>query len=150
FVEQAGKPLWSLSQAHDGWIRRVAVSSEGKTLATCGADGRVRLWSPDKGEKLQDRAHGTDVLSLCFAPDGKSVGYGDLKGEIQRRETATGKKVQVWIAKQMYRLDRIQDVGGVRCLAFDPSGTTLAAGGSQPTSGGFVQGAAALVYFEAS
>jgi hypothetical protein len=49
----------------------------------------------------------------------------------------------------MYKLDRIQDVGGVRCLAFDPSGQTLAAGGCIPVTGGFVEGMPLLVFFDA-
>jgi WD40 repeat protein len=90
FTEKAGKPLWSVVAAHQGWIRKLAVSPDGKTLASCGADGKVRLWTPDKGERTQEWAHGLDVLSLIFAPDGKTLLFGDLKGSIHRRETLSG------------------------------------------------------------
>jgi hypothetical protein len=48
----------------------------------------------------------------------------------------------------MYRYDRMQDVGGVRCLAFDRAGATLACAGGQPSGGGFVQGVPLLLFFE--
>lgn len=48
----------------------------------------------------------------------------------------------------MYLYDRIQDVGGVRVLAFDSQGTTLAAGGSSPKNGGFVQGSPLIHWYD--
>src|SRR6185369_14330148 len=40
--------------------------------------------------------------------------------------------------------------GGVRCLALSPDGKTLAAAGSKVSSGGFVQGAGQVTYFDAA
>jgi WD40 repeat protein len=40
-------PLWS-KEAHRGWLRALAVSPDGKTLASCGNEKLVKLWSiPD-------------------------------------------------------------------------------------------------------
>ena len=148
FAEKAPKPLWTVAQAHDGWVRQLAVSPDGKALASCGKDGFVRVWSPEKGEKSKEWSHAHDVLSLAFAPDSRSLVAGDLRGQVHQRDLATGKVAHVCDAREMYRLDRIQDVGGVRCLAFSPDGKTLVAGGAIPSSGGFVQGTALLVYFD--
>ncbi|HJZ59652.1 MAG TPA: hypothetical protein VKE74_32205, partial [Gemmataceae bacterium] len=50
--------------------------------------------------------------------------------------------------KELYRLDRIQDVGGVRCLLFSGDGKTLFVAGAEPKTGGFVQCVPVLVGFD--
>lgn len=139
YTEAAPPPLWSVEQAHNGWIRGMALSADGATLATCGADQRVCLWSPDDGSLRRALPAGDDVYSLAFHPQGALVA-GDLHGTIKQWDVATGASVRQFEARSMYLYDRIQDVGGVRVLAFDRSGATLAAGGAVPKGGGFVQG----------
>lgn len=145
------KPLWTVAQAHDGWIRQLAVSPDGKTLASCGRDGVVRLWSPEKGSKQRElTGHGEDVFAVAFHPDGKTLVSGDLKGVVKQWDLATGRVLRDLDARRLYRMDRIQDVGGVRCLAFDRTGKLLACAGSEPTSGGFVQGTPMILVFDAA
>jgi WD40 repeat protein len=149
YADKQPRPLWNVPQAHDGWVRQAAVSPDGKLLATCGRDAAVRLWSTEDGKKQRElTGRGEDVFCVAFHPDGKSLVSGDLKGAIQQWDLATGKGGRTFDAKVMYRYDRIQDVGGVRCLAFDRAGTTLACGGSEPKSGGFVQGAPLVLLFD--
>lgn len=150
FAEKTPKTLWANAKAHDTWIRQLTLSPDGKTLASCDSRGVVRLWSPEKGEKRAEWTHEFDVLSLAWAPDGKSIVAGDLRGKIHRRDVTTGKVIATYDAKEMYRLDRIQEVGGVRCLAFSPDGKTLAAAGADQPSGGFVQGTPLLIFFDAT
>lgn len=137
--EQPG-PVWSVAAAHDGWIRQAAVSPDGATLATCGSDGRVALWAAADGKPLHAWSdHAVDVYSLAFHPDGKSLVSGDLKGVIIHWDLATLKPLRRLDAQPMYLFDRLQDVGGVRRLAFSADGKSLAAAGARPASGGFVQ-----------
>lgn len=150
FAEKTTKPLWTVAGAHAGWVRKIALSPDGKALASCDNKGVVRLWSPDKGKSTAEWSHEHDLLSLAFAPDGKTFVVGDLFGRIHRREVSGGKVVASYEVKELYRLDRIQDVGGVRCLAFSADGKTLVAGGCEPTTGGFVQGMAVLAYLDSA
>jgi WD40 repeat protein len=148
YTDKMPVPIWNVADAHDGWIRQLAVGPDGQQLATCGMDGRIRLWSTDDGTKQRELGGpGGDVFSLAFHPDGKSLVAGDLKGIITQWDLAEGKPVRDFDAKIFYKLSYIQDVGGVRWLAFDADGKTLTAAGGQPDSGGFVQAIPTLRFF---
>lgn len=140
------KPIRDIADAHAGWIRKLALSPDGKTLASCDHLGIVRFWDAQTLKRTGEIVHGTDVLALSYAADG-SLFYGDLKGVIVRHDGV--KEMRRYEATGLYLLSRIQDVGGVRCLALSPDGKTLAAGGIKANVGGFVQGAAQVSYFDA-
>jgi len=148
-VEKEAKPLWALDQAHAGWIRGLALSSDGKLIATCGTDDKVRLWSTTDGKQQQELAgHPDDIFAVAFHPDGKSLVSGDLKGNVKHWAVASGKCQRDLDARVLYRLDRLQDVGGARCLVFDPTGATLACAGTQPKGGGNVQGVPTILVYD--
>ena len=147
-ADETPKPVWNVPAAHDGWIRQIALSADGERLATCGFDKTIRLWSTSDGKKLQEIAgQGEDVFSLAFHPDGKSLVAGDLKGIVKQWDLAEGKAVREFDAKILYMLSLIQDVGGVRVLAFDTEGKTLAVAGAKPASGGFVEALPLVKFF---
>ncbi|GIW82782.1 MAG: hypothetical protein KatS3mg105_4589 [Gemmatales bacterium] len=149
YADKNPQRLWSVDKAHDGWIRDVAISADGKWLATCGFDQMVRIWSTDNGKKLGELAgHGCDVFSVAFHPSGQSVVSGDLKGVVKQWDLKTNKVVKEFDARIMYKLSRLQDVGGVRRLAFDPLGATLGCAGTQPTVGANVQGTPTILLFD--
>jgi WD40 repeat protein len=147
FADKDPKPTWKVEQAHDGWVRQLAVSPDGGRVATCGRDGALRLWTPEGKKAGEWKGAGVDLFSVAFHPDGKSLVTGDLKGLV-RQHDLTGKEIRRLDAGKMYLLHRIQDVGGVRCLAFDPEGKTLAVAGAQPQSGGFVQAVPLVLLFD--
>jgi WD40 repeat protein len=69
---QKGEPVRSLKGVNR-W-RGVAVSPEGRTVATGTKDGRVRLWDTQTGELIETlKGHGSEIYSLAFSPDGKTL-----------------------------------------------------------------------------
>lgn len=140
--------VWTVEAAHDGWLRAVAVSADGAHLATCGKDGFVRIWTAADGKKAHQFETKSDTLSTVFSADGKRVFAGDLFGTICEIAFASGKASRIIEVKELHKLDRIQDVGGVKCLALSADGKTLFAGGAEPKTGGFVECTPLLIAFD--
>jgi WD40 repeat protein len=108
----------------------------------------VRVWSAVDGKLEREfSGGGEDLYSLACHPDGETVVVGDLKGAIHRYGLRDGARMQSFDAGEFYKLSYIQDVGGVRTLAFSADGAVLAAGGCIPENGGFVQGIPGLRLF---
>jgi WD40 repeat protein len=148
YLDPMSQPIWSVADAHNGWIHSIANSPDGKALASVGRDKILRLTSAENGAAMHTSITADDAFAVAFHPSGKFVVTGDLKGLIQVWDAATGKVARTFDAAAMYLKDRIQDVGGVRCLTFDEKGETLIAGGSKPKSGGFVEGSLQILFFD--
>ena len=144
-VAEQSEPIWQHAEAHAGWLRAMALSPDSQQLATCGADRMIRLWNTTDGSLLQQfSGGGQDLYSLAFHPDGTRLAVGDLQGVIGLWDHHTGQSLGQWEAREFYKLSYIQEVGGVRGLAWNGAGTVLAAAGCIPENGGFVQGIPAL------
>ena len=123
--------LWKKEGAHESWARKVAVSPDGKLVATGGNDQVVRLWS-DRGKKVAELAgHEGYIFSLLFHPEGKGLFSGDQLGVVREWKVPAGKQLrQLDLAVLHTRLENfLAHVGGVRCLAVDSTGQLLACGG---------------------
>ena len=152
YADEAPKPKWVRNECHSRWMRSLAVSPDGSLLATCGADRVVRLWSADDGAPVwESPRQEEDLLVAQFHPAGKSLAVGDLKGRVTDWDLASRKPARQLDAGVLYLrpivsgVPEINDVGGVRCLAFDASGKALACAGSQPATSGFFTGKPTVV-----
>lgn len=136
---------WKVENAHDGWLRQLAVN---KThLATVGRDGFVRLWS-HAGKRVAEWRGQEEVFAVAFQPDGKRVVFGDLKGVVRVWDFAANKIEREFALKDFYKLSRLQDVGGLTRLMFLDGGKTLLAIGCAPTDGGTMQGIPTLDWLD--
>lgn len=143
------QPKWRVERAHEGWVRDAAMNKDGTLLATCGSDRMVKAWNPSDGsQRFELRDTNDDLYCVSFSPDGQHLLAGDRRGLVYQWEIATQKVVRKLDASVLYKLDRIQDVGGVRTLAFSHDGTQLAVGGMKPKNGATIQGVPALLLFD--
>ena len=87
-----------LSDRQTERVSSIALSADGRTLATGDEDGTIRLRDPETGRVLMNlRGHESDVLRLAFSPDGRrlaSVGIHNrppsLRGEVLLWEVRVG------------------------------------------------------------
>ena len=127
--------------AHARWIRKVAVSPDGKTVASVADDMICRLWDAETGARRLELAghlattphHFPSMLYACaFSPDGLHVATGDKVGHIVVWEVASGRPTATIEAPGFYTWDPTQrrhSIGGIRSLAFSSDGRMLAVGG---------------------
>jgi hypothetical protein len=145
-----GKVIWwdldkrrpaRIVDAHAKWIRALALSPDGGTVASVGDDMVCRLWDATTGTKRHELRghkektphHFPSMLHACaFSPDGKYLATGDKVGHVVIWETASGKQAGIVEAPGLYTWDpeqRLHSIGGIRALAFSADGQLLAAGG---------------------
>jgi type VI secretion system protein ImpC len=100
-------------------VNSVAFAPDGKTLASGGLDGTIKLWSVADGKELATlRGHAGRVLSVAFAPDGLTLASAS--------DDLTAK---LWdVATRSKRISLRGHAKTVECGAFTPDGKALATG----------------------
>src|SRR5262249_7456089 len=74
---------------HTDFVRGLALTPDGWTLATAGADHTVRLWDPGGGRLVATlRGHGSSVEAVSWAPDSAMLASGDKGGVIHLWDSA--------------------------------------------------------------
>ncbi len=122
FRESAtGRPVRRYD-GHDAGITDLALSPDGKTIATAGGQ-EVRLWDSNSGELLDRLPEASDLKFVAFSPDGKRLAFGGKDGIIRLWEPATRRVVA--------RLEGHR--GWVTGLKFSPDGRHLASTGEEAT-----------------
>jgi WD40 repeat protein/serine/threonine protein kinase len=106
-------------------ILSLAISPDGKRLATGNADSTVKLWEVETG-KMETNFTGFKgpVFAVAFSPNGQSLAAG---GGDPYREQAELKILE--LAAHTEPMTFKGHDGPVFCVAFSPDGKTLASGG---------------------
>ena len=83
-------------RAHDGPVRTVWWSADGRRFATAGSDGTATVWDALAGKLLQSwKSGGPTIKCLAWSPDGRHVAGTDPTGLIQVWEPAADRRVSV-------------------------------------------------------
>ena len=107
--------------AHQGWVRSLSFSPDGRTLASTGSEPMIRFWDVADGrEAFTQSGHRSEIRNLVVSPTDSTVVTAGQDGTIRHWDTATGRELGL-IARFAESADT---------MAIAPDGKTLLIGGS--------------------
>src|SRR5205807_1105745 len=87
---------------HRGAINGIALSPDGKMLATAASDKQVLLWQVPTGKELQAlRGHQGWVHAVAFMPGGRALASASQDGTVRLWDAATGKEVRTLLRQRL-------------------------------------------------
>ena len=108
-------------EGHKDAIYALAISADGKILATGSYDQKIILWNAADATPLRTLdGHNGAVFDLAFRPDGKVLASASADRTIKLWDVATGKRLDT----------RSEPTREQQTLAFNADGTKLYAGGA--------------------
>ncbi len=111
---------------HQEEVYAMAISPDGKMLATGGGGNTVRVWEVPTGEERQHWSPEHSVRALSFSPDSKLVASGGSYNTVRVWQVATGKELQRCPHEESGQTSIIS-------LDFSPDGQTLASASEAET-----------------
>ena len=116
--EQKTLPSLTLD-GHKGWVYEVAISADGKTLASSSYGGKIKVWNLSNGKLLHTiNAHTDAIESLVISPDGKIIASGSWDNHIKLWDLTNGNLLQTLKGH----------IDDVKAIAMTADGHTLASG----------------------
>jgi WD40 repeat protein len=119
-----------LVYGYGGTVAGVAMSQDGKLLATVLGNSAVQLWDVETGKEIRQlKGPSNGVATVHFAPDGKSLATRGFDRTTSVLETQSGKQLAQVKSKQTDAAIRFIARGGTtgsEGLAFSHDGKTIA------------------------
>jgi WD40 repeat protein/serine/threonine protein kinase len=103
---------------HTGTVHRLALSADGRVLASGSYDATVRFWNPETGETQAVISVDSAVRAVAFSPDDRLLACAMVSGQVSVFDVATAARVAHWSA----------DVNQTNAVAFSPDGSILVTG----------------------
>ncbi len=140
-------------QAHRFWNWQLALSPDGKRLATttgqylaggwkyepaAETEASIKIYDTASGELVASFGHTPPVLSCAFSPDGEHVAAANMMGEVRvwsLKAGAEAKPVAQWTSPDFTSWGTTKThhyCGGIYGLAFSPDGAQLLGCGMGP------------------
>ncbi len=120
----------SIAIGHTAPVNAIAMSPDGKSLATASADTLLRVWAISGSVQVPQLKlsctffnYPSSLVSLTWSPSGQELASGDADGNLR-----------VWhLPCQTAPVNLPGPQGSVRSVAYSPDGQILASGGSDNT-----------------
>jgi len=109
---------------HSDTVKAIAISPDGKIIASGGFDQTIKLWQLETGQLIDTlTGHSSTVTSLAFSPDGQTLASSSAFPD---------GTIKLWNLSTMRLLRTLQEnsliVLFAWSIAFSPDGETLASG----------------------
>ena len=112
--------------SHSNSIDSIAISPDGKILASSSHDNTIKLWDISSGKELRNINTKNSIYTIAFSPDGLTIASGDAKNNIYLWDVNSGEKIRI-LEGHTGRF------AGVNSISFSPDGKILASAGGDKT-----------------
>ncbi|MFH0902162.1 MAG: WD40 repeat domain-containing protein, partial [Pseudomonadota bacterium] len=114
----------TLGQGHDSASWGLSFSPDGRSIASSGHDGTLRLWNVASArEEWSSRSPEGEMLTVSFSPDGKLLASGGSDTRIHFWEAASGRLIRRLPGHENW----------IREVAYSNSGNTVASASDDRT-----------------